>query len=86
MKKIYKYPVNIGEVTTLSLPTGSTVVHFAAQCDNLYVWILMNKIDVIQKVNVEFYVAGTGWDVGDNFQHIKSCQQGSYVWHLFKCL
>jgi hypothetical protein len=33
-----------------------------------------------------FETVGTGWSVGDGLRHIKTSQDGEFVWHVFEVI
>lgn len=83
MKKIFKYPVGIGHTFTISLPPKAEVVHLEVQGVDPMMWIMFDP-SFTERVTRTFQVIGTGHDLPDDWEYVKTFQQQPFVWHLFE--
>lgn len=83
MKTTYKYLVN----RIIRLPLGSKVLSVAYQGEDLYVWVLQDKIvESTIMIDYNFYVIGTGWEISPEDRcdiFVGTVFQGPFVWHVF---
>ncbi len=82
MKHILKYTVFLGRVNTLILPTNAKIVRFAAQGGGLFIWAESKTYNTMYE-NVDLMAIGTGHDIHDAAEHIASCEDGAFIWHLY---
>lgn len=87
MKTIYKYPVPIADEPTIELPLSCTVLHFAAQNGEPFIWCLV-EADEPRTIKRRFRLAGTGHPIEDRDEgryigtvHLRG---GALVLHLFE--
>lgn len=86
MKKIFKYPINVG-YNEVHIPSGGKVVHFDSQSSfgypQLCIWVEVSP-DMLP-ANCKFEVHGTGQPIPeDGRAYVATCLSGSYVWHLYE--
>lgn len=88
MMTIYKYPLNIQELSKIPLPKNAKVLSFQFQHLVPCIWA---QIDTEQPlVDRTFYIFGTGREFPKNIalNYIGTCQESSllssYVWHLYE--
>jgi hypothetical protein len=85
MKTIYKYPVDVNDTVSVSMPIGSEILCVQMQNDIPCIWALVDneKDDVLR----EFTWYGTGHSVKENpGKYIGTIQMmnGRLVFHLFE--
>lgn len=87
MKQIWKYEIEPGE-NTLNIPGWRGFISAGIDPkDNLCVWALIDDQEEEDEVNL--WVVGTGWDIGDLYEtddavtFIGSVKDGCYMWHVF---
>lgn len=78
MKKIYKYIIQ----DEVSIPYGFKIVLVDQQNGTWYVWAEVDPEEPLVE-QVKFEVIGTGWDISENFEHLKSYLEGPFVWHIY---
>lgn len=92
-RTVFKYPIN-HEVTKLELPLGSKVLMFDQQMTNvdpnfaqanLFIWVEQDRVPNGTQER-HFQIIGTGHNIPEEAEYIKSCQQGPFVWHLYERL
>ena len=84
MKKIYKYHVGIVDHQVIEMSRNAQILSVQFQDGILCMWALVNPDE--PKVAREFAVIGTGNlfnTKGMAIVHIASCQDSTYVWHIF---
>lgn len=79
MKRVLKYGVPSSMELTLTLPAGWKVVHFA----DYNVWAEVPVDDERPMVTAHLRIAGTGWDIPDEYRHEGTWVTGPFVWHLY---
>ncbi len=79
---VYKYPVRIGEETSVSCAAPAKPVHFGVQGGQMFVWVEHGLGPV--STSVSFCVVGTGHPIPDGFEHVQSIFDGPFVWHLYR--
>ena len=82
MRTIYKYRVDIGGSTYVSLPSGYFIKHVDMQQDDLCFWAEVDRNEKTE--SVEFRVVGTGHQIPDGAQYVGTAQSPPFVWHLYK--
>lgn len=83
-KTIYKYVLDIGKMTTLSLPDAEVLcVH--EQHESVVIWAL---VDLRANVDARtFWVIGTGDTIDiDGWKYHGTAFVGSFVWHVFEVI
>jgi hypothetical protein len=83
MKTIYKYFVPLGSVLILDLSKDAKTLAFMEQGGHLCAWIEL-ETNAPETRPRHYTVLGTGWEVPPGFDHVASCQQGPFVWHLYE--
>lgn len=82
MKRVYKYPLQIGE-TTLPLPSGAKVLSVAMQAGVLMLWAEVWPDNEAEQRT--FTVHGTGHPIpADGRRHIASVIDREFVWHVYE--
>lgn len=82
MITVYKYPFEIGDVVTLTLPRDFEVVLVECQEGVPCLWA---RIDTSKPLyNTKFLLTGTGHPVPRSFAHVASFQHGPFVWHMWR--
>lgn len=83
MKTVHKYKIPDGTRFEIELPGEFKVVLFTEQHGIPHMWIQLDTVDL--KINQTFYVLGTGRPLPENrhVEHVGSCINGDYVWHLY---
>ena len=96
MKSVYRYVLdycwNVVDDTknpyTIELPKGATVLSCGLQNENVCIWVMVDP-NQTEKIEVEFYIFGTGWnisdDVGNGLRFIGTymISDGMFVYHVF---
>jgi hypothetical protein len=80
---IYKYPLGIGSPNYITVPKDAKVVRFGMQGGVPTIWVLQN-LDIIIKITHVYEIYGTGMEVNNNNAYIASCEDGVFIWHLFR--
>lgn len=85
MKRVYKYPLRIDDVTKVSMPKGAVILTLQTQRDEPCVWALVDP--GAPSVWRGFRIAGTGHDIQEFhcLKHVGSFQMrgGMLVFHVF---
>jgi hypothetical protein len=79
-KVIYKYTLT----SSVEMPQGAQILDIQMQGVLIQIWALVDTTAPME--TRRFETLGTGWTVQEGLQHIKSLQDGSYVWHVFEIL
>lgn len=58
-------------------------VHFQPQGVDLCLWAEVNPQVPDETTPAIYRIHGTGASIPDGERHVASCQDGSYVWHLY---
>jgi len=83
MRKIYKYPLSIGAVQMLEVPTDHKILTAQLQQHTLTLWIEVDPDTPNTTIIIDIY--GTGETVAPNGrEYIATVQQDQYVWHIYK--
>lgn len=83
--RIYKYTLDYEVVQKISLPVGYRILKLSIQNDNIVFWALINPDN--QKIDVKFYLYGTGWDIKNlNKKEYVGTVEAKHelIWHIFK--
>lgn len=90
-RRIYKYPLEIGQATTLELPkNGTRLLHVGTQHGQVMLWAEVAVDCILPLEPRRFMVLGTGMDVpakdGQPAPHVGTTQdpERPLVWHVFE--
>lgn len=81
-RKIYKYAVPLGSLTTVELPHFSFVVAAGVQNGIPHMWVDMGPYDTTEKR--QFYIVGTGHEYAKEDLYTATFFDGPFVWHLIE--
>lgn len=81
MKTVWKFPVGL---EPSMVPLGHRVVHVAMQGADLCVWAEVEDDPQRPMVAVQWRVIGTGHPVPAVGEHVGSCLDGAFVWHVYE--
>ena len=79
-RTIYKYPVKTDGPT--KIPWGATIQGFGIQNHQPMVWAVVTLGKEMRVSGRKLKVLATGERMEENFQYLKTCFDGPYVWHL----
>ncbi len=87
MKKIFKYPIQVGDHVSINLPVGAKLLSFQCQGEQPCLWALVDPEAPLEARQFRF--AGTGHSIeepSEDLQFVGTAQMmgGSLVWHLFE--
>lgn len=86
MQVVYKYKLEFGHPTRITVPVGAKVRHFGMQGEfptrELYVWIEISK-GVSETTTLEFNIYGTGLEFSSGL-YVGTIQVDGFVWHLYQ--
>ena len=84
MKTVYKYPFNIEDNFSLSMPEGAMIIYAECQHGVPCLWAFVDTLK--RTVERKFRLAGTGHPIIENIEHIGSFKMfdGDLIWHLFE--
>lgn len=86
MRTVWKYPVQITDVFTLTMPRGAEILHVAMQFELPYLWAWVNPDEPTETRT--FAIVGTGNpapEPDDSFYHgTFQHMGGQLIWHLFE--
>jgi len=79
---IWKYPLELVDVQTISLPKGAEFRLLADQGGTLTLWY---EVDPgAEKADIQIIIAGTGHEIPVGLMHLGSIMQGAFVWHVYR--
>lgn len=85
MTTVYKYPFQITPRQQMLLPPGRQIIHVGPDPDGkLCLWAIVDEARGV--MNETLWLVGTGQQLPDGVsaqQHIGSCVNGPFVWHVF---
>lgn len=87
--RIFKYKIEIGGTTELTLPKGAKVLSFQCQREVPCIWVLLDA-DSAEQEKRAFIIIGTGQPItqtaleGLEFIGTAQMAEGALVWHLFE--
>ncbi len=87
MRQVWKYKLNMVELTAILLPVGSKVVHVGEQLGLPHIWVEQSVEDNVDKETRYFYFVGTGHALPTGHAHIDhrgTYFQGPFVWHVYE--
>jgi hypothetical protein len=86
MRTIYKYPVEVRDTFTLSLPKGAEILTVQEQRGSVFMWALVDRD--AESEERSFRLAGTGHPIEDglDLRHVGTFQMhgGVLVFHVFE--
>lgn len=88
-KTIYKYPLQVTDLQSVSLPEGWKFVHVGLDPDGeLALWAWVNP-ETPLSVQVIVNIFGTGNPIpplasDETYEHLGSVVQGPFMWHVFQ--
>ena len=83
MKTIYKYPLEITDEQTVSMPIGAQVLSAQMQGNNLCIWALVDSDNFNCDRRVRIFGTGNTVVLDDNWKFVGSVQERIFVWHIF---
>lgn len=84
MKTVYKYKIPLGVSVSVILPVGAKPVFTAVQEDEPTLWFEHSVHGMFKTEMRRFKVFGTGMDIPDKWNHVGSCTDGVFVWHVYE--
>ena len=81
MTSIRKWPIDLGMVTVIPIPTDGGVVHVGL--DPFGVPCVWTRGDQNNQRRVAMQIIGTGWEF-DGGEHVGSFVDGPFVWHVIQ--
>jgi len=85
MRTIWKFDAKFGEIFSVSIPGGGTILSFQTQEMKPVLWVEVypDEKPIIRR----FVLFGTGHELGDmNLFYIGTTQIGPFVWHLYEVI
>lgn len=82
MRRILQYDIFLDTTKSIDLPSNAKCVQFASQ--NGVLQIRFEVEGTAPTVERRFRVYATGQDIPNGHAHLGTCQQGSFVWHLYE--
>jgi hypothetical protein len=86
MRSIFKYPIQITDVQTLSMPEAAEILTVQIQDGVPCLWAIVDTQVVNQERVIEVF--GTGrplhQDMGISRVYIGTVQERPFVWHVFE--
>jgi hypothetical protein len=83
MNTIYKYPIEIADEQTVSMPTGAQVLSAQMQGTQLCIWALVEVGNVNCNRRVRIFGTGNTVKLDGNWKFVDSVQERIFVWHVF---
>jgi hypothetical protein len=83
MKTIYKYPIEITDEQTVSMPTGAQILSAQMQGTQLCIWALVEVGNVNCNRRVRIFGTGNTVKLDGNWKFVDSVQERIFVWHVF---
>lgn len=83
LRQIWKFPLEVTDVQTISMPMGAKIMHVDVQHDQVCLWAGVYPDN--SKMDRTFHLYGTGHAIPDDVQdYLGSVVIGPFVWHLFE--
>ncbi len=82
MRRVLKFELNTKNVGFYAPPFAKFLLA-GRQRDQFYVWLEVQPTD-LPDVMYGIEIFGTGHEIGPNFQHLQSMQDGGFVWHVYR--
>lgn len=84
MRAVYKYPLS-GVETTIVMPVGAEIIHFALQEGAPMLWALVDPSAGVETERRVVRIVGTGdLAVDESMRHVATTLAPPFVWHLFE--
>jgi hypothetical protein len=83
MKTIYKYPIEITDEQTVSMPIGAQILSAQMQGTQLCIWVLVEVGNVNCNCRVRIFGTGNTVKLDGNWKFVDSVQERIFVWHVF---
>ena len=83
MKTIYKYPIEITDEQTVSMPVGGQVLSAQMQGTHLCIWALVEAGNFNCNRRVRIFGTGNPVELDNNWKFVDSVQERIFVWHVF---
>jgi len=84
MRTIYKYPLQIADSQTISLPASAKPLSVQLQGGRLCLWAEVNTAIGGKDKEVVISVVGTGMPIPPGaVLYLGTVQTGLYVWHIY---
>lgn len=83
MKTIYKYPIEITDEQTLSMPEGAQVLSAQMQGNTLCIWALVDSGNFNCDRRVRIFGTGNPVVLDGNWKFVDSVHERIFVWHVF---
>lgn len=74
---------------TYNLPDNTRIIDFQPdpnESDVFWFWYVRDASYDSENTDYTLTIVGTGWDFPDNYEHLKTVHEDSYVWHLLEVL
>ena len=84
MNTIHKYPLEITDRQTITIPNGYQIAHIGLDPQgDPCIWAAVNTDR--SRIPIEVFIVGTGNPIPKNIEnrHIGSFVQAPFVWHVF---
>jgi hypothetical protein len=84
--KIFKYVIDRDLPEPFIIyPEFSKIIDIQIQNGQVCLWAKVDPDKGFKEVKQKFSILGTGWDADDVQveQHLKTIQEGPFVWHIF---
>jgi len=82
MTKIYKYPLSLYlQTQEVNLPKYHKILDIQKQDNEIVMWALVDPSLPTETITIS--IIGTGWTLSDDYEYLKTVQDGAYVWHFF---
>lgn len=85
IQTVFKYQLGFSAANHITMPKGAKIAMVAMQTGSVTMWAVV-PIEFTETETRDFVVAGTGHPVEGNAEHIGSCVDNAYVWHVFEML
>jgi hypothetical protein len=82
--KVFKYPLTFDSVSVVSMIVDAKVIHVASQNGVVTLWAIVPNSAFVEPRR--FRILGTGHELPLEIalEHVGSCLDGSFVWHVFE--
>lgn len=79
---IYKYPFEIADTITISLPEGAEIIKWDCQDGVPCAWAMVDPDNLTR--DQRFQLRGTGQPLRKVGKHLATFFHGPFVWHVFE--
>lgn len=87
MKTIYKYPFEVNNKVSFSIPSGYKILSIQMQGDTPCLWVMVEATNITEVLELEIYGTGVNMppvEYGKERVHISTFQDIGYVFHVFQ--